>query len=72
MKAFLFWYKSSENATTEYINIIAYTLKQAYFLFANNGYTNMYDYGYACDYIEQAEFKKAHNIGEILGQNAII
>ena len=73
MKAFLFWYKSDEYAKTEYIYIIAVSEKQANFLFYKNGYKNMYDYSNGpVDIIDALYFRARHNVGDILGQNAII
>ena len=73
MKAYLFWYKSDEYAKTEYIYIIAVSEKQANFLFYKNGYKNMYDYSNGpIDIIGSCYFRARHNVGDILGQNAII
>ena len=73
MKAFLFWYKSDEYAKTEYIYIIAVSEKQANFIFYKNGYKNMYDYSNGpIDIIASYYFRARHNVGDILGQNAII
>ena len=71
--AFLFWYKSSEYATTEYIYIIAFTHKQARYYYAKMGYNKMYDYSYEyCDAIPASRWLKSHEIGDILGQYAVI
>lgn len=71
--AFLFWYKPSENATTEYIYIIAFTHKQACYLYDRAGYNKMYDYSHEyCDAIPACNWLKSHEIGEILGQYAVI
>ena len=73
MKAFLFWYKSDEYAKTEYVYIIAVSEKQANYLFYVNGYKNMYDYSNGpIDIIDAYHFRARHNVGDILGQNAII
>ena len=73
MKAFLFWYKSDEYAKTEYIYIIAVSEKQANFIFYKNGYKNMYDYSNGpIDIIDAYYFRARHNVGDILGQDAII
>ena len=73
MKAFLFWYKSDEYAKTEYIYIIAVSEKQANFIFYKNGYKNMYDYSNGpIDIIDAYYFRARHNVGDILGKDAII
>lgn len=72
-KAYLYWYKSSQDAKTEYIYIIAFTAKQAYFTFCQKGYNRMYDY--ASEYIDEIhadDWLTTHEIGDILGQTAII
>lgn len=70
--AFLYWYKSSEYANTEYIYIIAFSIKQAWLFFRKNGYTKMYDYGGPIDNITFYYWLKSHEIGDILGQYAVI
>ena len=71
--AFQFWYKSSEDAQTEYIYIIAFTYKQARYLFDKAGYKRMYDFSYYCsDTIPACYWLAKHEIGDILGQNAVI
>lgn len=73
MSAYLFWYKCGPNATTEYIYIIAYTLKQARYIFFTQGYTRMYDFSTSpVDIIPQERFLKDHKAGTILGQYAVI
>lgn len=73
MKAYLFWYKSSEYATTEYIYIIALSVSQARFYFYQAGYGHMLDYSYSpIDEIDENRFMKKHLLGEILGQYAVI
>ena len=73
MKAYLFWYKSDEYAPTEYIYIIAYTLKQARYYYIKLGYTRMFDYSLdPVKEIEQKRFNAKHEIGDILGQYAVI
>lgn len=73
MKAYLFWYKSDERAPTEYIYIIAYTMKQARFFYIRQGYTRMYDYdAKPIDTIDEINFIKQHKVGDILGQYAVI
>lgn len=73
MKAYLFWYKSNEYARTEYIYIIAVSVRQAQWYWVHKGYTRMYDYCfYPIDEIEAKDFMQSHNIGDILGQFAII
>ena len=72
-KAYLFWYKSSEYAKTEYFYIIAFSVKQACLFYVRQGYTRMYDYDTTpCDAIPAQNWKARHEIGEILGQYAII
>ena len=73
MKAYLYWYKFSEYDRTEYLYIIAVSEKQANYLFYANGYKNMYDYSKGpIDIIDACHFRARHNVGDILGQNAII
>lgn len=76
MKAYLFWYISTERATTEYVYVIAVTYKQAkYFWFNYLKYKLGYVYDYdlePCNEIELKDFVRRHAIGDILGQNAII
>ena len=73
MKAYLYWYKFSEYDRTEYLYIIAVSKKQANYLFYANGYKNMYDYSNGpIDIIDACHFRARHNVGDILGQNAII
>lgn len=73
MKAYLFWYKSDEYAPTEYVYIIAVSVKQAIYYWLHKGYARMYDYCYnPIDAIEEKDFLKPHKIGDILGQYAII
>lgn len=73
MHAFLFWYKSSEDAPTEYIYVIAVTLKQAQYFYIRRGYTSMFDYSTTpVDDIDEEDFLKPHHVGDILGQYATI
>lgn len=73
MKAYLFWYKSSDNAPTEYIYIIALSYKQAQFYYDKKGYTRMYDYDVMpIDELEEKDFMQKHNIGDVLGQYAVL
>lgn len=73
MKAYLFWYKSDERAPTEYIYIIAYTMKQARYFYIRQGYTRMYDYSFTpVDEISADNWTARHEIGDILGQYARI
>ena len=70
MKAYLFWYKSSEYATTEYIYIVCFSRKQACMYFSKYGYTRMYDYErYPIDEVELSGRIK-YNCGQVLGQYA--
>lgn len=76
LHAYLFWYKTDEYATTEYVYVVAYSYKQArHFWFNYLKYT----LGWACDYqltpcdvIDGNDFMKQHKAGDILGQYAII
>ena len=71
--AFLFWYKSSEYSPTEYIYIIAFTHKQACYFYDRAGYRRMYDYSHEyCDARPASEWNKPHEVGDILGQYAVI
>ena len=71
--AFQFWYKSSADAPTEYIYIIAFSYKQARLYFNKAGYHRMYDYSYyCCDTIPCKYWLAHHEVGDILGQNAVI
>lgn len=73
MKAYVYWYKSEEMAKTEYIYIIAVSLKQAEYIFYSKGYKKMFDYSNGpIDIIEACYFSKRHQVGDILGQNAIL
>ena len=71
--AFQFWYKSSEDAPTEYIYIIAFSYKQARYYFIKAGYTRMHDFSFYCsDTIPFKYWLAKHEVGDILGQNAVI
>ena len=76
MKAYLFWYKSTENAPTEYVYIIAVSVKQAkYFWFNYMKYIvgRVYDYDLEpCNEIDKSQFVRRHEVGDILGQKAVI
>lgn len=76
MKAYLFWYLSDKMTSTEYVYVIAKSYKQAkYFWYNFVKYTLGYVYDYdlePCDEIDAKDFLKSHDIGDILGQNAII
>lgn len=73
MKAYLFWYKSEEDAPTEYVYIIALSMKQAQYYWVHHGYTRMYDYCFnPIDAIDAKDFVKQHKVGEMLGQYATI
>ena len=72
-KAYLFWYKIDAYAPTEYVYIVALSVKQAQFYWVHQGYTHMYDYCFnPIDYIEETDFLKPHNVGDTLGQYATI
>ena len=72
LKAYQFWYKASEDATTEYIYIVAFTLNQACYYFNYYGYTRMYDYETRpIDVIELSDLVK-YNCGAVLGQYAVL
>ena len=71
--AYLFWYKSDEYAPTEYIYIVAFSVKQARYFYIKNGYTYMYDYSCTpVDEISADNWTARHEIGDILGQYARI
>lgn len=76
MKAYLFWYRSTETSPTEYMYVIAHTYKQArYFWYNYLKFTLGYAYDYDLDpvnEIDSKDFVKEHFAGDILGQNAII
>ena len=73
MKAYLYWYKCDEYAKTEYIYIIAVSVKQANYIFYSQGYKNMTDYSNGpIDIISAYYFRNHHKVGDILGQNAIL
>lgn len=76
MKAYVFWYLSSPNAKTEYVYVIAVSYRQAKYFWLN--YLK-YSLGYAFDYdldpcneIDKSHFSKHHDVGDILGQYAIL
>lgn len=71
-QAYLFWYKSSQDAKTEYIYIIALSRKQACYIFTLKGYKRFYDYEEAP--IDEVPLSKNANyeVGTILGQYAIL
>ena len=76
MKAYLFWYKFDIDSTTEYVQIIAYTYKQACFFwwrYVKNVLGHVYDYDLSpCNVIDERDFMHVHNVGDILGQYAIL
>ena len=76
MKAFLFWYKTSEYSTTEYVYVIAVSEKQAIFFWSKYLRETLgrpYDYIMApCGIINQKDFVARHEVGDILGQYAYI
>ena len=74
-KAYLFWYIFDYKSTkTEYIWVIAVSHKQALYFFnkyIHNNLGRVYDKAdEACN--EKSEFLCRHEIGEILGEFAII
>lgn len=75
-RAYLFWYKSDEYATTEYIYVIAITPKQAryfWFKYIREDLGAVYDYTNApVGDITEEDFETNHNVGDILGQYAVI
>lgn len=76
MKAYLFWYKTDPMASTEYMYVIAVSCKQAMY-FWHNYLKNTLGYAYdytrePCDAIEGEDFVRRHEVGDILGQNAVI
>lgn len=73
MKAYLFWYICCEYGRTEYIWIIAYSIKQARYFFFKNGYGENYDYSISpVDERQEKDFVIHHKVGEILGDMARI
>ena len=76
IKAFAFWYLLSPNSSTEYIYVIAVSYKQAkYFWYNYLKYNLGYVYDYdlePCEEIDYKDFNKSHDVGDILGGNAII
>lgn len=76
MKAYLFWYISAEGTITEYIYVIALSYKQAkYFWYKYFKNTLGYVYDYAlepCNEIDKSQFIRRHEVGDILGQKAVI
>lgn len=73
LNAYQFWYKSEEDARTEYIYIIAESEKMAIGLFASYGYNKFYDYDITpIDVIEGQYFLYDHKAGDVLGQFALI
>lgn len=72
LKAYQFWYKSSDTATTEYIYIVAFSRKQACMYFSKYGYTLMYDFDYyPIDELELSGLVK-YACGRVLGQYAVL
>lgn len=75
-KAFLFWYKMDVEAITEYVYVIATSIKQAkyfWFKYLREDLGAVYDYdAMPVDIINQKDFVKPHKVGEILGECAII
>lgn len=76
MKAYCFWYISDQYATTEYVYVIAVTYKQAKYLWFNylkNVIGWAYDYDLEpCGITDQKDFARRHDVGDILGQNAVL
>lgn len=76
MKAYLFWYLMDETSTTEYVYVIAVSHKQAkyfWFNFVKHHLGFVYDYDIdACNEIDESQFTRPHEIGDILGQEARI
>lgn len=76
MHAYLFWYKRDYDEPTTYCYVIAVSYNQArrfWFLYLRDvvGYCVDYTMGY-CDEIDEVDFIKPHQIGDILGQDATI
>ena len=69
-KAYMFWYICNENGPTEYVYIIAFTEKQARYYFVHHGYTHMYDY--SLNPVRVIKPKRHHELGDMLGQDAVI
>jgi len=74
MTAYQFFYKLNANSKTQYMYIIATTLKQAWWLFYNNlGHVkNYYAYGRGSYDLPQAKWYNQHKVGQIYGSDAII
>lgn len=75
-KAYLFWYKQECESITEYVYVIATSLKQAKYFWFNYlknviGYCEDYDLR-PVDLIYENQFMKQHQVGDILGQYAVI
>lgn len=71
MKAYVFWYIMDAYGRTEYVRIIAVSEKQANFFWKRYLYQVLgrpYDYDLTPCNVMQCSY--AHNVGDILGQNA--
>ena len=69
-QAYMFWYICNENGPTEYVYIIAFTEKQARYFFIKNGYSKMFDY--SLNPVRVINPKRRHELGDMLGQDAIV
>lgn len=72
-KAYMFWYTTSASGPTEYIYVIAVSEKQAQYFFDRYrkevlGYVYDYDTSSCC--ITECYYR--HQIGDIIGHNAIV
>lgn len=74
MIAYQFYYKLNANSKTQYMYVIAYTLKQAWYLFyqAIGDKKKYYSIGRGSYDINETYFKKHHVVGSIYGGDAII
>ena len=75
-KAYCFWYIFDAYSQTEYVYIIAVSLKQACYLwqkYLSNSLGRVYDHTkMPVNEIAEADFIKPHEVGEVLGGRAII
>ena len=76
MKAYLFWYKMTAYATTEYIYVVALSQAQAcffWFKYLKEVVGKTYDYAInPCNAIDEKDFAAKHNVGNILGEYSVI
>ena len=72
MGAYLFWYKLDIDLPTEYVYVIATSQAQAWFYFKETGHTRYKDYGGPVGYVNKNAFIRKHEIGDVLGSNAVL